>query len=114
MNLIIQHDNVTPNPALDALVETRLRALSARQYIEEAIVNLKDEREASPRYNASIMIRIPGPDMHASSRDHTAQVAVQKALEAIEAQVRVRHERKRERRRSQLQQPATERTGRAW
>ena len=114
MNLIIQHGNVRFSVALERLIESRLTALAARQRIEEATVLLSDEREASPRYQASITIRIPGPDIHASACDHTMRVTVQKALDAIEAQVDARNGRRRQRLRSNLQLPATARTGRAW
>lgn len=114
MNLIIQHGNVRFSLALERLIENRLTALAARQRIEEAIVRLSDEREASPRYQANVKIRIPGPDIHAIGCGHTARDSVQKALAAIEAQVDARNGRRRQRLRSNLQLPATARTGRAW
>jgi ribosomal subunit interface protein len=114
MNLIIQHGNVRFSTALERLIADRLAALGARQRIEEAIVRLSDEREASPRYQASVTIRIPGPDIHATACDHTVRVTVQKALAAIERQVAARNGRRRQRVHTNLQQPATARTGRAW
>lgn len=114
MNLIIQHGNVRFSEALERLIDTRLTAIAARQRIEEASVRLSDEHEASPRYQASVKIRIPGPDIHATACGHTARESVQKALDAIEAQVDARLGRRRQRLRTNLQLPATSRTGRAW
>ena len=114
MNLTLQPGNTRTSAALDHLIESRLVALAERQRIEEAVVRLSDHREGSPRFQASIMIRVPGPDIHAVACDHTLRVAVQKAMDAVEEQVVARQTRRRRRLRSQLQQPAAARTGRAW
>ena len=90
MNLILQAGNTRSSVALYDLIESRLIALADRQRIEEAVVRLNDNREGSPRYQASIMIRVPGPDIHAVACDHTLRVAVQKALDAVEGQVGAR------------------------
>jgi ribosome-associated translation inhibitor RaiA len=102
MNLILQPGNTRGSAALDALIESRLIALADRQRIEEAVVRLTDNRDGSPRFLASIQLRVPGPDLHAVACDHTLRVAVQKALEAVERQVAARAGRRRARRRSRL------------
>jgi ribosome-associated translation inhibitor RaiA len=114
MNLILQPGNTRSSAALEYLIETRLIALADRQRIEEAVVRLNDSPEGSPRYQVSIMIRVPGPDIHAVTCDHTLRVAVQKALDAIESQVAARQGRRQARRRSQLQLSSATRTGRSW
>lgn len=114
MNLILQPNNVRNTVIADRLVEDRLLNLVTRQPIEEAVIRYHEEPEASPRYTASVHLRIAGPDIHASACDHTLRVAVEKALSEVERQVADRQERRRLKRRSQLQQPATARTGRAW
>jgi ribosome-associated translation inhibitor RaiA len=114
MNLILQPGNTRTSVALDHLIESRLVALAERQRIDEAVVRLSDHREGSPRYQASILVRVPGPDIHAVACDHTLRVAVQKVLAAVEEQVVERQARRRRRLRSQLQQTAPARTGRAW
>ena len=114
MNLILQPGNTRSSAALDHLIESRLIALADRQRIEEAVVRLTYHREGSPRYQASIMIRVPGPDIHAVACDHTLRVAVQKALDAVEGQVAVRQGRRQARRRSRLQLSSATRTGRGW
>lgn len=111
MNLILQPGNTRSSAALDHLIETRLIALANRQRLEEAIVRLTDNREGSPRFLASIQLRVPGPDLHAVACDHTLRVAVQKALDAIEGQIAAREGRRRARRRSQFQLSGAARTG---
>ncbi len=111
MKLLFHHGNVRPRPALERLVERRLAALAARQQLEEAVVRLSEEREASPRFRATVLLRIPGPDIHATAIDHTVQVAVEKALAAAETQVASRRGRHVARRR---RQPLLAPGGRAW
>jgi len=114
MNLILQHGNVHCPVAIVRLVESRLLRLGERQRIEEAIVRLTDAPEASPRFHASILIRVAGPDIHATACDHTVRVAIEKALAAVEAQVDLRQVRRKQRQRSQLQLSSVARTGHAW
>ena len=114
MNLILQPGNTRSSAALDHLIESRLIALADRQRIEEAVVRLHDHPEGSPRFQASIMIRVPGPDIHAVACDHTLRVAVQKALDAVEGQVAARRGRRHARRRSRLPLSSAARTARGW
>ncbi len=114
MSLIFQHGNVHCPVAIIRLIESRLLTLGERQHIEESSVRLADAPEASPRYQASILIRVPGPDIHATACDHTVRVAVEKALAAVEAQVNARQDRRKQRQRSQLQLSTMARTARAW
>lgn len=114
MNLILQHGNVYCPVAIVRLIESRLLTLGERLRIEESTVRLTDAPEASPRFQASILIRVPGPDIHATACDHTVRVAVEKALAVVEAQVNARQDRRQQRQRSQLQLSTVARTGRAW
>jgi ribosome-associated translation inhibitor RaiA len=114
VNLIIHHRQVRRAAAVPALVERRLGALSHAHRIEQAVVRLHDEHEASPRFQASVYLRVPGPDIHATGCDHTIWVAVEKALRAAEAQLAARAGRRRQRLKSNLQLPSVGRTGRAW
>lgn len=114
MHLILQPGNTRSSAGLDHLIESRLIALAERQRIAEAVVRLSDHREGSPRYQASILIRVPGPDIHAVACDHTLRGAVQKTLDAVEGQVAARQARSHARRRSRLQLPRAARTGRGW
>lgn len=90
MNLQLQPGNTRASARIDRLIETRLIALAGRQRLDEAVVRLSDHREASPRYEARVYLRVPGPDIHAVACDHTLRVAVEKALAAVERQVAAR------------------------
>lgn len=114
MNIILHSRHARyPQPAA-RLLEERLLALAPRCRAEEAIVRLVDERDASPRFQVAIFVRLPGPDIHVSACDHTVPVAVRKALRLLEAQLAAREDRRRQRRRSNLQHSSAPRTGRAW
>ncbi|MBL9211381.1 MAG: HPF/RaiA family ribosome-associated protein [Opitutaceae bacterium] len=114
MNLIIYHRQVRCPEAVPVLVERRLGVLARTHRIEQATVRLHDEPEASPRFQASVYLRVPGPDIHATSCDHTVAVAVEKALRDVEAQLADRIDRRHLRRKSNLHLSSVGRTGRAW
>jgi len=114
MSLILRPGNVRCPIAVVRLIESRLLTLGLRQRIEESTVRLADSPESSPRYQASILLRVPGPDIHAIANDHTVRVAVEKALAAVEAQVDERKGRRQRRQRSQLQLSTVARTGSEW
>ncbi|MDP3069888.1 MAG: HPF/RaiA family ribosome-associated protein [Opitutaceae bacterium] len=99
MKLLLQHGSVRPRSSIERLIEKRLFALAARQRLEEAVVRLHDEREASPRFQASVYLRVAGPDIHSTGSDHTLRGAVEKALAAAETQVASRQGRRVARRR---------------
>lgn len=111
VKLLLLHGNVRPRAFIERLIERRLSALSVRQRLEEAVVRLGDERGASPRFHASVLLRVPGPDIHATAFDHTVRVAVEKALTAAEAQVASRQGRRVARRR---RHPLLAAAGAAW
>ena len=89
-------------------------ALAASSRAEEAVVRLIHERDASPRFQVAIFVRLPGPDIHVSACDHTVAVAARRAMRLLEARLATRADRRRQRRRSNLQHPSTPRTGRVW
>lgn len=62
-------------------------------------MRLHDQRESDPRFRASVFLRVPGPDVHAAAEDHSVRDAVEKALDAAEAQIASRHGRRVSRRR---------------
>ncbi len=111
MKILLQHGNVRPTPGIENLVERRLLALADRVAIEEAVVRLADVREASPRYQVSVYLRVPGPDIHSTACDHTVRVTLEKAFDAVEAQIASRQGRRIQRRR---RQPLLAAGGRAW
>jgi ribosome-associated translation inhibitor RaiA len=114
VNLILQARHARYPEPTARLIEDRLLALGERCRAEQATVRLVHERDASPRFQVLIEVRLPGPDVHASACDHTAAVAAQKALRLIESRLAVRADRRSQRRRSNRQLSAAPRTGRAW
>ena len=114
MNIILQSRDTHYPHAIARLLEERLLALGENHRLEEAVVRLTDAREASPRYQVAIFVRLPGPDLHASGCDHTVAVAARKALGLLEDQLVARASRRQQRRRSNLQHSPAARTGRAW
>lgn len=109
MKLLLHHGNVGPRPSIERLIESRLLALATRLRLEEAIVRLEDDRAASLRYRASVLLRVPGPDLHTTASHHTVRVTVEKALAAAEAQVAARQGR-----RIQRRQPLPAAGARSW
>jgi ribosome-associated translation inhibitor RaiA len=114
MNLVLQSRHARYPDAIALLLEEELLALAERCRAEEAIVCLTQHPDASPRYQVTIFVRLPGPDLHATGCDHTVAVAVRKALRQLEAQLVVRSSRRQQRQRSNLQQSSASRTGRVW
>ncbi|HYP16077.1 MAG TPA: HPF/RaiA family ribosome-associated protein [Opitutus sp.] len=101
MKILLRPGNVRSSRFIEAFAQSRLSGLAGRQRIDEAIIQLHEEREASPRFFVTILLRLPGPDIHASARDHTAGVALRKALDSVESQIETRHGRRRWRWRAQ-------------
>lgn len=87
MHLVIRPTTLRcPRPVLDR-VQRRLATLARSQRIEEATLRVSEESERSPRFTATLALRVPGPDVHAEGRDHTPGTAVQRALTSIERQL---------------------------
>lgn len=114
MNIVLLSRQARYPYTVARLLEERLLALVERCRAEEAVVRLTDEREASPRYQVAIFVRLPGPDLHATGCDHTVGVAVRKALRLLEAQLAGRASRRLQRRRSNFRLSSAARTAHAW
>ncbi len=114
VNIVLQSRHARYPQDAARLLEDGLLELAARYRAEEAVVQLVDEKDASPRFRVAIFLRLPGPDIHASACDHTVTVAARKALRLVEAQLAARADRRRRRRRSNLQHSSEPRTGRSW
>jgi len=80
---------------IERLVERRVHALCERERVEEAIVRLGDVRDAGPRCEARVFLRLPGPDIHTIAADRTMSGAVAKAFAAAEKQIASRRGRRR-------------------
>ena len=86
MNLILHSHHVRCLAGVMRLLEHRIAALARQSRLELVQVRLNERPGASPRYEATIDVRLPGPDLHAGGCDHTIDTAVHKALQALEAQ----------------------------
>ncbi|HWH72045.1 MAG TPA: HPF/RaiA family ribosome-associated protein [Candidatus Sulfotelmatobacter sp.] len=112
MKLNIQHVHVPSTNSLDSLVEKRISGLQPRLQIDEAQVRLEHDRQHSPPFRAAVHLVTPGPDVLAEGQDYTIRAAVDKAMARLEDKVQDRAQRGLRRIRSNLQAPASIRTGR--
>jgi ribosome-associated translation inhibitor RaiA len=113
MKLTVQHHNLRSSDELDSLIENRILALQPRLQIDEANVRLEWCHEESPAFSVHIHLVTPGPDVIAESRDHTIRAAVNKVMAGLEEKIGSRALKRLRRRRSNLQEPALNRLGRA-
>ncbi|MDB6136676.1 MAG: hypothetical protein JWM59_4919 [Verrucomicrobiales bacterium] len=72
------------NDASEDWVGERLTAIAQRRRIDEAIVKVTRHSEASPPWEIFIHLVTPGPDLRATTRDHTLAAAFAKNLAELE------------------------------
>jgi ribosome-associated translation inhibitor RaiA len=114
MKLNVQHHNLRSSHELDSLIEDRILDLQPRLQIDEANIRLECRFEASPAFSVRIHLVTPGPDVFAEGRDHTLRAAIHKALSDVDFTLGHRAAKRRQRRQSNRQAPATRaRNGRA-
>ena len=90
MHLLRHHaPQVRPSVRIERLVQLRLRALASRVRIVAAEVRLAPSA-SDRRFRASVLLRVPGPDVHATASDHTLRGAVARSLAAAESQLTAR------------------------
>ncbi len=65
-------------------VAERLAGIGERRRIDEAIVRVTRHAEASPPWEVFIHLVTPGPDLTATTRDHTLAAAFAKNLSELE------------------------------
>lgn len=111
MKLTLQHYHLRSNDELDSLIENRILALQPRLQIDEALVRLEWHFQDSPAYSVRVHLVTPGPDVFSERRDHTIRAAIEKVMADVEAKVGSRHEKRRQRIQSNIQEPARQRMG---
>jgi ribosome-associated translation inhibitor RaiA len=111
MKLTVQHHNLRSSAELDSLIEDRVLALQPRLHIDEANIRLECVYQESPAFSVRVHLVTPGPDVFAERRDHTISAAIEKAMADVEAKIRSRFVKRRQRLRSNLQEPALRRMG---
>lgn len=65
-------------------VRERLAGLAQRRRIDEAIVGVARHEDASPPWEVFIHLVTPGPDLTATTRDHTLAAAFAKNIAELE------------------------------
>jgi ribosome-associated translation inhibitor RaiA len=87
MKLTLQHMNVRSTNALDSWVEEQIISLQPALQIEEAVISLTHDRDASPAFQVKAHLITPGPDVFAEGCDHTLQAAFIKLMESLRAKI---------------------------
>ena len=85
------------------LVMEHLKLLDKLANIESAQVDLERQREGKHTFRARVVLAVPGPDFHAEAADQTLRAALSKVVEKLEHQIRVRHNKRVARGKSNLQ-----------
>jgi ribosome-associated translation inhibitor RaiA len=86
MNINVKFSGMQNTGGLDSLVADNLRALHNMVPISTAKVVLERQHAAAPAFCASAHLAVPGPDIHATARDHTLQAAWRKLVGNLKKQ----------------------------
>ena len=111
MKLEIRHSQIAPDKGLNPRVRKQILALEPLRQIDEAIVHLAHEPEASPPFRVHVQLVTPGPDVFAEARDHTLAAALAKVTKQLAQTIGVRADKRLARLKGNLQAPP--RTARA-
>jgi len=96
------------NASLRTWVEKQLERLHGLIPVSTAEVVLEQQRDAAPGFRALVHLAVPGPDIHASARDHTFQAAWLKVMKNLTKQIERRKTRQQLRHKSHRQHPLTD------
>ena len=97
MKLVIKHFAIASTKALHPSVRKQILVLEPLRQIDEAIVHLAHEREASPPFRVHVQLVTPGPDVFAEARDHTLTAALRKVVRQLVQTIKARAEKRRAR-----------------
>ena len=103
MNIIMRYSGLAKRAAWQELVEKQLRRLQNLAAIATARVTLEWQRGVKPAFRVLTLLEVPGPDFHAEASDHTVQAALIKVVNNLERQIRSRHNRRADKRKTNLQ-----------
>jgi ribosome-associated translation inhibitor RaiA len=81
--------------ALRRFVRDQVEGLRDMLPVTSAQVVLERDHRIVPAWSAQAHLRMPGPDLKASARDHTLQAAWRKVMEELHHQITRRLERRR-------------------
>ena len=94
------------NAGLRSWLKQQLERLHSLVPVSTAEVVLEHQREATPGFCAHVHLAVPGPDIHATARDHTVQAAWLKVFKNLKKQIERRKTKQVTRVRTNRQQPA--------
>lgn len=95
MKLVIRHSEVSRAEALSSHVRKQILELESLRRIDEAVVNLALDREASPPFRVQVHLVTPGPDFFAEARDHTLAAALAKVTKRLARMIGLRADKRR-------------------
>jgi ribosome-associated translation inhibitor RaiA len=87
MKLTLEHQNVRSTDTLDSWVEEQIITLRHVLQIDEAVISLSNDNDASPAFHVRAHLITPGPDVFAEGCDHTLQAAFLKLMEILRAKI---------------------------
>lgn len=94
------------NANLRRWLEQQLERLQRLISVTSAEVVLEHQRDAAPAFGARVHLAVPGPDIHATARDHTVQAAWLKVFKNLQKQIERRKAKQSTRPKTNRQQPA--------
>jgi ribosome-associated translation inhibitor RaiA len=101
MTIQLQIRGMKNEERLRRQVEADLEDLNGRLAVASAHVELQNEREVTPAYQAVAMLAVSGPDIHAAARDHTWPAAWRKVVARLREQIEQRRSRQTARQKGQ-------------
>jgi ribosome-associated translation inhibitor RaiA len=91
MKVTLTHRNHAPSKSIAEMLDKELKSLHPVLQISEARVHLERSLTDSPPFSASLHLVTPGPDVIASSTDHTLRAAILKAFQSVADTLEQRH-----------------------
>jgi len=87
MNIQFRIRGLNANTGLRRWLEQQLERLHGLIPVTAAEMVLEHRRDAAPAFGAQVHLAVPGPDIHATARDHTAQAAWLKVFKNLKQQI---------------------------
>ena len=106
MKIQFQIRGLNANAGLRGWLEKQLERLHNLIPVSTAEVVLEREQDSAPAFRAHVHLAVPGPDIHATARDHTVQAAWLKVFKNLKKQIERRNTKQVMRAKTNRQQPA--------
>lgn len=113
MTIKLQIRELKDDAQLRQQVQADLDELSQLMVVTSAHVALHCQSEIAPPCQATVMLAVPGPDIHAAARDYTWSAAWRKVVTRLREQIVERKQRQSARQKGELRGhlPASHKTG---